>query len=48
MPMLDYKCEKCDTVYEILTEKEKPICPNCNSKKKQSIVPPSCGKPIIH
>lgn len=48
MPMLDYKCEYCNTVYEILNNKEEAVCTKCQATDKQSIVPPSCGKPIVH
>lgn len=48
MPMLDYSCGTCSAVYEILTDKDTIKCPECGSSENQNIVPPSCGKPIIH
>ena len=48
MPMLDFKCGKCNKVYEILTEKDEKKCPECGDVEQQSIIPPSCGRPVIH
>ena len=48
MPMLDFKCGKCGTVHEILTEKEETKCPKCGDTESQTIVPPACGRPVIH
>lgn len=37
MPLVEYSCEKCSTLFEILEgvtqDTEEAICPNCGSKK---------------
>ena len=48
MPLYEFKCDKCDVVYEELTsydktEKYKGVeCPDCGSKSKIKLVS-SCG-----
>ncbi len=41
MPAYDYVCLECETKYEqtfSYTEKEKPCCPKCKSKKFKKII----------
>lgn len=36
MPIFEYRCEQCDTVFERLTfsgDKDTPECPKCKSKE---------------
>ena len=48
MPLYEFKCEKCDVVYEELTSYDKTEkydgveCPDCGSKSKTKLVS-SCG-----
>lgn len=51
MPIIDYKCQKCGTVYDILSgmtaDKEPIQCPSCSTTEGQDVVPPVTSKPII-
>ncbi len=44
MPLYDYQCQKCHTVFEVratFQEKEqglKPKCPECQSKKTRQVL----------
>ncbi len=44
MPLYDYECQKCHTVFEVratFQEKEqglKPKCPECQSKKTRQVL----------
>jgi putative FmdB family regulatory protein len=44
MPVYDYQCEQCETVFEVraaFKEKEaglKPECPQCHSKKTRQLL----------
>ena len=36
MPLYDFQCEKCETIFEVersMTETRTETCPNCGSKK---------------
>ncbi|MCG3197836.1 MAG: zinc ribbon domain-containing protein [Candidatus Omnitrophica bacterium] len=39
MPLVEYSCEKCSTLFEILQgvtqDAEEAVCPSCGSKKVQ-------------
>ena len=52
MPLYDYQCQKCQTVFEVratFKEKEqglKPKCPECQSKKTRQVL--SSGLFVSH
>lgn len=50
MPIIEYRCNKCDTVFEIITrrisEEKEVICPNCKSTDASKI--PSSGGFVVN
>jgi putative FmdB family regulatory protein len=42
MPLFEYKCEDCDTKYEVLHKSSKTqdevFCPNCKSKNSKKLI----------
>lgn len=41
MPLYDFKCKKCNTVFEVFKfkyDEEKPVCPNCNTNEYITMV----------
>lgn len=42
MPVFEYKCKECGTVYDVLhkssSSKEDVVCPKCSSKKNVKLV----------
>lgn len=42
MPVFEYKCRDCGTVYDVLhksnTNKEDVVCPKCSSKKQDKLI----------
>ena len=44
MPLYDYRCIECDTVFsgmKTITERKTSVCPNCNGDAKQLISAPT-------
>jgi putative FmdB family regulatory protein len=47
MPMFDFKCKKCDTVYEALIRSiaiDVPLCPHCGATEEDQIQQVSAPK----
>lgn len=43
MPLFDFECQKCKTIFEKelpFGSKEMPVCVNCKSKKVEKIIAP--------
>ena len=38
MPIFDFKCKKCNKVFEALVLKETPACPKCKSKSLEQMI----------
>ncbi len=39
MPIFEYRCKKCKTVFEVLVRAStKPECPNCKSKRLEKLI----------
>ncbi|MBO5254317.1 MAG: zinc ribbon domain-containing protein [Opitutales bacterium] len=39
MPIFEYRCKKCNEVFEILIRSnEKPVCPSCKSKRLEKLI----------
>lgn len=47
MPVYEYRCEKCQTKFEIIrgitAEKEAIACPRCGAKEARQMVSAVCG-----
>ncbi len=56
MPMFDYKCENCDTVFdELIPSSDTPdtdiLCPNCKEIKQKILSAPAInvgGTSVVH
>lgn len=39
MPIFEYRCKKCNEVFEVLVRSsQKPECPNCKSKRLEKLI----------
>ena len=39
MPIFEYKCKKCGTVFEFLARAgQKPVCPACKSRRLEKLI----------
>ena len=45
MPLFEFQCSSCDSEFELLVAaKEKPDCPECNSKRLEKLMSASAGR----
>ncbi|MEP3480064.1 MAG: zinc ribbon domain-containing protein [Fuerstiella sp.] len=45
MPLFEFQCSSCDSEFELLVAaKEKPACPECDSKKLEKLMSASVGR----
>ena len=39
MPLFEYRCQTCESEFEVLVRSgEKPACPRCDSKKLEKLI----------
>ncbi len=39
MPIFEYRCKKCNEIFEVLVRKdEKIVCPSCKSKRLEKLI----------